>query len=103
MIPISNSMNTMVEQLQIISDISSEQTVLQKESVLATIRSKTERMQLFPQSAESMDDWRQVNFRFRSYELSILVRKYIKVHYIACIWFDLPCSSDTNGYQATFI
>jgi len=59
MIPISNSMNTMVEQLQIISDISSEQTVLQKESVLATIRSKTERMQLFPHSAESMDDWRQ--------------------------------------------
>ena len=88
MIPSSDSMNTMVEQLQMISDLSCEQNMAQRDSVLASIRCKTEKMQLFPQSAESMDDWRQVNFRFRSYEVLILVRKYIEVKYHLCIWQD---------------
>lgn len=70
-------MNTMIEQLQIISDLSGEQRIIAEEPFLATIRCKSEKTQLHPQSTESMDDWRQVNFRFRSYEFSILVRKYI--------------------------
>ena len=94
MIPTSSSMGTMVEQLQMISDLSCEQNRSQRGSVLANFRCKTEKMQLFPQSAESMDDWRQVSFRFRSYEFSILVRKFMKVHispaiqrYVLLSWY----------------
>lgn len=49
----------MVEQLQIISDLASRERNAQEEPVLANLRSKSERMHLFPQSTESMDDWRQ--------------------------------------------
>ena len=79
MIPTQTTTNTMVEQLQIISDLASQQRNAQEEPVLANLRSKSERMHIFPPSTESMDDWRQVNFRFRSYDFSILVRKYIHI------------------------
>ncbi len=77
MIPASDSINTMVGQLQVITDLSGDHFDGYENPILQNLRSKAERMQLFPQSAESMDDWRQVSFRFRLNEFEILVRKYM--------------------------
>lgn len=67
MLPASDSLTTMVGQLQMLTDLSGEHFYgCDDDVVLQNLRSKAQKMQLFPQTAESMDDWRQVSFRFRS-------------------------------------